>query len=112
MSARYSEEQAVTAVRRLTASRLRRFVRADCVRPTHTSDGPAFTEVDLARLELLCELAEDFDLDEDALAVVLSLIDQLHGVRHELRALALALAEEPPEVQERVRAAWWRATGR
>ncbi|HUF55281.1 MAG TPA: chaperone modulator CbpM [Thermohalobaculum sp.] len=112
MSARYTEKQVVLAVRRLTKSRLRTFVRAECVRPVETADGIAFTDADLARLELLCELAEDFDLDEDALAVVLSLIDQLHGVRRELRGLARALAEEPPEVQERVRQAWLRATGR
>lgn len=112
MSARYTEKQAVLAVRRLTTSRLRSFVRADCVRPTETAEGIAFTDADLARLELLCELAEEFDLDEDALGIVLSLIDQLHGVRLELRGLAHALAEEPPEVQERVRRAWAKATGR
>ena len=112
MRARYTEEQAVLAVERLTATRLRAWVRSDCVRPTATPEGAAFTEADLARLELLCELSDDFGLDEDALGVVLSLIDQLHGVRRELRALALALAEEPPEVQERVRRAWTRAAGR
>ena len=112
MRARYTEAQAVVAVGRLTATRLRAFVRADCVRPTETPEGPAFTDADLARLELLCELAEDFGLDEDALGIVVSLIDQLHGVRRELRGLALALSEEPPEVQERVREAWMRATGR
>ena len=112
MRARYSEEQVVVAVGRLTESRLRTFVRADCVRPIETPEGPAFTEADLARLELLCELAEDFELDEDALGIVVSLIDQLHGVRRELRGLVLALAEEPPEVRERVRSAWARASGR
>lgn len=112
MRARYTEEQAVLAVRRLTATRLRRFVQADCVRPTETAKGAAFTDADLARLELLCELAEDFELDEDALGLVLSLIDQLHGVRRELRGLVLALADEPPEVRERVRQGWLRATGR
>lgn len=110
MTTHYTEEQVVLAVHRLTVRRLRGLVRAECVCPTETPDGPAFTEADLARLELLCDLAEGFDLDEDALGVVVSLIDQLHGVRRELRALALALSEEPPEVRERVRAAYLRAT--
>ena len=112
MSARYSEKQAVLAVHRLTATRLRTFVRADCVRPQETAEGPAYTDADLARIELLCELSEDFGLDEDALGVVISLIDQLHGARRELRALALAVGDQPPEVRERVRAAYRRARDR
>lgn len=109
--ARYSERMVVATVERLTVARLRRLVAADCVAPALSEDGPAYTDSDVARLELLCDLAEDFDLDDDALGLVLSLIDQLHGVRHELRILAEAVAAEPEEVRERIRSACGRARG-
>jgi chaperone modulatory protein CbpM len=54
-------------------------------------------------LRLLAELGEDFDLDEEAAAMVMSLIDQIHGLRRQLRALGKAVAAEPEDVRSRVR---------
>ena len=104
MTAAFSETRVVEVVGRLTARRLRAFIEAGCVVPAEIGGERVFREADLARLELLCELAEDFGLDEDGLALVMSLIDQLHGLRHEMRALMRAVEEEPPEVRERIRA--------
>jgi len=104
MTAGYSEASVVRAIERLTARRLRAFIEAGCIVPAEIEGERVFGQADLARLELLCELSEDFGLDEDGLALVMSLIDQLHGLRHEMRALLRAVEEEPPEVRERIRA--------
>lgn len=98
----YSETQVVEAVTSLTQIRLTSFVEAGFVQPMHTGDGPAFRQIDLARLDLLCELSEQLDLEESALEIVMSLVDQLHGVRAELRAVLGALAVEPDEVRARI----------
>jgi chaperone modulatory protein CbpM len=42
----------------------------------------------IARLELLCDLSQDLDLDETGLGIVISLIDQLHAARQDLATLA------------------------
>ena len=86
MSERYTEEQAVAAVARLTRSRLTTFVEAEIVTPLHTETGLAYRQVDLVRMELLCELSDQFEIEEDALGVVISLIDQLHTTRADLHA--------------------------
>ncbi len=99
----YSEDEVVTAVARLTRTQLISFVESRVVTPVQSERGALYRPMDLARIELLCELSEQFDLDEDALGVVISLIDQLHGVRAELRAVLDAIAREPAEVGERVR---------
>ena len=65
--------------------------------------GLVFRRMDLVRMELLCELSEAFELKDDALGVVISLIDQLHGARAELRAMLDALAREPDEVAQQAR---------
>lgn len=104
----YSESQTVAAVSRLTVTRLRSLVAADCVRPVEERGETTFTEADLARLELLLDLSESYDFDEDALSLVMGLVEKLHGMRRELRALSRALDEEHEEARARIRAAYAR----
>lgn len=98
----YTEEEAVAAVTGLTRTRLVSFVQAEIVWPVQTAHGPAYRRVDLARMELLCDLSDQFDMHEDALGVVMSLIDQLHGLRADLRSVLTAIGQEPPEVRARL----------
>ena len=98
----YSETDVLTAIPRLTLLRLTRFVAARIVLPLVSDAGPAFRRIDLARIELLCDLTEEFDLDDDVLGLVISLVDQLHEARRDLRAICTALAAEPPEVRARI----------
>ncbi len=105
MSHHYSEDEAVEVVARLTVSQLRSFIEAEIVTPTTTETGIVFRQVDIVRMELLCELSEEFDLDPDALGIVISLIDQLHSVRADLRTVLKAVQGEPEDVRERIQAA-------
>jgi chaperone modulatory protein CbpM len=100
----YSETEVVARVDGLTVARLRSFVSAQCLSPEERGGRLAFAEADVARARLLAELAEDFDLDEEAAGLVITLIDQIHGLRHRLRGLGDALAGEPEEVRARIRA--------
>ncbi len=100
----YSEDEVLTTVIRLTRTRLTTYVKAGFVYPARTESGPVYSPVDLARMELICDLSEQFDLEGEALAMVLSLIDQLHGVRAELRAFAGAVDAQPPQVREKITA--------
>ncbi len=106
MTARLTETRVVAVVERLTSRRLDALVETGCVVPAEREGERLFDEADVARLELLCELAEDFELDEDALALVMSLIDQVHGLRREMRSLLHAIEQEPAEVRQRIRAAF------
>ncbi len=99
----YSETEIVARVEGLTITRLRAFVAAECVAPDERNGRLAFAEADLARVRLLAEISDGFDLDEDAAALVVSLVDQIHGLRLALRRLGEAVATEPEEVRQRVR---------
>jgi len=105
MSRQYSESEIIQAVARLTTTQLRSFVEAEIITPTQTESGIAFQHVDIVRLELLCELSEEFDMPVDALGIVISLIDQLHGARASLRTLLEAVENEPKDVRDRIQAA-------
>jgi chaperone modulatory protein CbpM len=100
----YSETEVVARVEGLTVARLRAFVAAECLAPAEREGRLAFAEADVARARLLAELSRDFELDPEASAMVLSLIDQIHGLRRQLRRLGEAVAPEPPEVRARIRA--------
>lgn len=102
MSRYYSEQETITTITRLTRARLTTYVKHEFLRPTQSESGPVFDAADLARIELICDLTEQFDLEGDALGVVLSLIDQLHGVRGELRRIMAAIEAQPDEVRQQI----------
>lgn len=87
----------------LTEARLAELIAAGIVRPVHSNSGDRFREIDAARLQLALDLEEAFELHDEALELVLSLIDQLNGARGDMRAILGALAEEPPQTRARLR---------
>lgn len=101
----FSETEVLAVLPGLTRLRLNALIEAQVVIPVVVDDGHGFRRIDLARLELLCELSDEFDLDEDALSVVMSLLDKLHTTRRDLWAVCKAVAAEDPEVCRRIGAA-------
>jgi chaperone modulatory protein CbpM len=64
-----------------------------------------FHEVDVARVELIREIRHEFAIDDEAVPMVLGLLDQVYGLRRQLRRLCDALASQPQDVQEAIRRA-------
>ena len=100
----FTEADVVATVTRLTRVQLYQFVQSDLVRPQRDASGYVFRRIDIARLELLCDLSQDLDLDETGLGIVISLVDQLHAARQELAAVARAIDALPADLQARLRA--------
>ena len=99
MTERYSEEEVIATVIRLTRQELLGFIEGDLLKPERGDAGYVFRRIDIARLELLCDLSQDLELDETALAIVLSLLDQLHAARQDLAALARAIEALPEDLK-------------
>ena len=100
----FTEADVVATVTRLTRAQLYQFVQSDLVRPQRYASGYVFRRIDIARLELLCDLTQDLDLDETGLGIVISLVDQLHAARQELAAVARAINALPADLQARLMA--------
>jgi chaperone modulatory protein CbpM len=62
----------------------------------------AFAEIDVARIRLIRDLRLRMALEEDALTLVLSLLDQVYGLRGALHAMLRALEDQPPAVRQAV----------
>jgi chaperone modulatory protein CbpM len=99
MTDQFTESEVVAIVTRLTQSRLVGFIEGAFVRPQRVAHGYVFRQIDIARLELLCDLSLDLDLDETALSIVLSLLDQLHAARQDLAVVARAMETLPADLQ-------------
>lgn len=88
----------------LQAEDLRRWIAESWVRPEGGAEGYLFHEVDIARVRLICELRDELAIDEEAMPVVLNLLDQVYALRRRLRALAEAVEAQPDPVRAALRA--------
>ena len=82
-------------VRGLRREDVERWIGEAWIRPDGEPDHYVFREIDVARVRLIVELREHLRLDEEALPVVLSLMDQLYEERRRLRRIRDALAIVP-----------------
>ena len=84
-------------VSRLDPRDLDRWVSMAWVRPEAGGEGYLFHEIDVARVALIRELTDDMQVGEEALPIVLSLLDQLYDARRRIREVGQALADVAPE---------------
>ncbi|HYJ59555.1 MAG TPA: hypothetical protein VEW64_09465 [Methyloceanibacter sp.] len=97
-----TERDVVQRVQRLTVTRLRVWVAQGWIKPQDEVER-SFSEADLARAALICNLEDQLGFAEEDVPVLLNLIDQIHGLRAELKGLLDALEDLPPEVRATVR---------
>ena len=102
MTNAFDPEQVIESVASLTAERLSHFERLRIIIPVNTSEGPRYHALDVRRITLLCELTDDFEVNEDALVIIMSLLDQLHGAQCKLEQVVQAIVAEPPEIKVRL----------
>jgi chaperone modulatory protein CbpM len=93
------EREVVARVRGLTVARLRRWVREGWVAAEREGGDVRFSEIDLARVRLICELCDEIRVNREAMPIILSLLDQVYGLRQELRSLAQAVEDMPRSVR-------------
>ena len=91
--------------RELERRELVRWVENRWVLPERHAETWVFHEVDVARVELIIGIRRDFAIDDEAMGLVLSLLDQVYGLRRQMRRLCDAVATQPKDVQDAIRRA-------
>jgi chaperone modulatory protein CbpM len=89
----------------LDAAELTLWIDSGWVRPEGEPGNWLFHEVDVARVRLIVEIRHDLAIDAEAVPVVLSLLDQLYGLRRELGALCGAVGAQPEPIRQAIAAA-------
>jgi chaperone modulatory protein CbpM len=84
---------------------LMRWIENRWILPERRDQTWIFHEVDVARIELILEIRHEFAIDDEALPLVLGLLDQVYDLRRQLRRMCDAVAAQPHEVQAGVKRA-------
>jgi chaperone modulatory protein CbpM len=75
------------------------------VSPQQEAGALLFSDMECARIRLICTLRYELEIDAETLPVVLSLVDQLYDTRQRLLSLTAAVAAQDKAVQTAVLAA-------
>ena len=66
---------------------LEAWIEAGWLVPPQREPEPMFDDVDLARVQLIRDLRDDFGVNDEGISVILHLVDQMHGLRRSMRDL-------------------------
>ena len=97
-----TESEVLVVVSGLSAERLTTCVTQRWVRPRQSETGAVYDETDVARLRLILELTEDFEVNDEGIPLILNLIDEATTLRHHLRALCSAVGSQRQDVLDEV----------
>ena len=87
---------------RLDAAALEGWIEAGWLMPRRDEQAAEFSEADLARARLILDLQHDMGVNEEAIPIILDLIDQVHGLRRMLRDVATAVCVQPEDMRRRI----------
>ncbi len=98
-------EDIVGAIAELQRTDLEAWIREELIAPQQDAGTLFFSEMDCARVRLICTLRYELEIDADTLPVVLSLLDQLYDTRQRLLSLIAAVKAQDETVQAAIIAA-------
>jgi chaperone modulatory protein CbpM len=87
---------------RLDAVSLDAWIEAGWLAPKQASPEHAFSELDLARVCLIRDLREGMGVNDEGIAIVLDLLDQVHGFRQALQRVSSALQGLPAPLRQEI----------
>ena len=95
--------EVVRLVGRVDRVELTQWVELGWVTPERQErDEPAFSDLDVARVCLICDLRHDLAVEEETVPLVLSLLDQIYTLRRQMNALTGAIRQQPDDVRDAI----------
>lgn len=76
------------------------YVEQEWVLATRRDEAMLFDEADTARIKFICELQRDMAVNDEAVPVILKLLDQLYGLRRVLDEVHEAVRLLPPDLRQ------------
>ena len=97
-------EEVIAAFDALGPDELNLWIEERWILPTEESGSYVFSDVDFARVTLVHELRYDMGLQTEAVPLMLSLLDQVYGMRDRMRTLMRAIDAQPEETRKAIEA--------
>jgi chaperone modulatory protein CbpM len=95
------ETKQLLAAAQLEEGALEAWIEAGWLLPRPDGQADRFSEIDLARAQLIRDLGS-LGINEEGIPVILDLIDQLHGLRRTLRELLSTIHAQPEAIKRRM----------
>lgn len=92
-------DEIVEEIADLQRSDLDAWISEALISPQEDAGALVFSEMECARIRLICTLRYDLEVDADNLPIVVSLVDQLYQARKRLLKLTAAVATQDKSVQ-------------
>ena len=96
---------------RLDARTLDAWIQAGWLLPRRNGGTGRFSEADVARACLICDLKKDMGVNDEGVTIVLDLVDQVHGLRRTLRQLLSAILAQSADMRRQIAAEILAASG-
>ncbi len=86
----------------LSAAELAVWIDKGWIKPEKASENDVFHATDIARVRLIAECRYQLNMDVDTIDLIIPLLDQVYGLRRELRTLVRAINAQPDEVRQNI----------
>jgi len=86
----------------LTVELVEEWVALGWVSPASDEQGLLFSEIDSARVQLICDFRLELGVDPETVPAILNLLDQLYETRTQLRMLLTAIHAQPATVRRQI----------
>lgn len=94
-------EQIVAEIE-ITPGELTAWIEQEWVLPARQGQTHVFNDADIARVQLICDLRRDMAVNDEAVPVVLQLLDQVYALRETLAELRAAIDAASPASREEI----------
>jgi chaperone modulatory protein CbpM len=105
-------EDELIAIVRIDRQTLTIWVESGWLQPKIADHGQQFSDIDVARAQLIADLIGPMRVNTEGVDIILDLLDQMHGLRAAMRSLGRTIEAQPADTQQRLRADLRRAAGR
>lgn len=96
----YDKGEVLLKIKSVSVTQLQVWVSEEWVRPAQGDADYIFNDADLARIRLLDFLENQLEVGNEAMPIILSLIDQVHDLREQLRIISDVIETQSGEVRE------------
>ena len=86
----------------VSAGELTAWIEQEWVLPTRQGETHVFNDADVARVRLICDLRRDMAVNDEAVPVVLQLLDQVYALRDTLSEFRAAIDAASPAAREEI----------
>lgn len=90
-----ASEEEFAQITRIEITKVRLWVDHGWIAPAQEGGQIRYREVDIARASLIHDLTEGMGVNDEGVGIVLDLVDQLHGLRHDFERVMRALQSIP-----------------